>query len=189
MLEIWEYFTYFEFWISFLIKMKSSPKDANLWVFWTKNREKVDSVRKGTREKTAWTVSWVNLMNMLSVPWILWSEYANSAWKLRIVCRKTARSSYICSCSRLAIQTKQFYRCERQVYRDLVPTLRGFARTTSHQYRTPGYIRPFVGPTGFPDFGRGVDKPGWPVAMATLWIDPSKYHLRRRPKESPDFRE
>jgi len=28
------------------------------------------------------------------------------------------------------------------------------SRTTGHQYRTPGYIRPFVGPTGFPDFGR-----------------------------------
>lgn len=53
-----------------------------------------------------------------------------------------------------AIQTKQLHRCERKVYQDLLFVLRGFARTTNHQYRTPGYIRPFVGPTGFPDFGR-----------------------------------
>lgn len=38
--------------------------------------------------------------------------------------------------------------------RTYCPVLREFARTTSYQYRTPGYIRPFVGPTGFPDFGR-----------------------------------
>lgn len=118
---------------------------------------------------------------------ILWFEYANTAWKLRIVCRKTARSSYMFLCG--IADTNKIVAPERQVYQDLLSALRGFARTTSHQYRTPGYIRPFVGPTGFPDFGRGVDKPGWPVAMATLWIDPSKYHLRRRPKESPDFRE
>lgn len=38
--------------------------------------------------------------------------------------------------------------------RTYCPVLREFARTSSYQYRTPGYIRPFVGPTGFPDFGR-----------------------------------
>lgn len=168
--------------------MKSLLRDANLWVFWTKSRAKVDHARKGTRKRTAWTVSWVNLMNMLPVPGFCGSnmQILRENWELYV---GRSRGLLIRSCSGLAIQTKQFHRCERQVYRDLLSALRKFARTTSHQYRTPGYIRPFVGPTGFPDFGRGVDKPGWPVAMATLWIDPSKYHLRRRPKESPDFRE
>lgn len=58
-------------------------------------RAKVDRARKGTRKRTAWTVSWVNLMNMLPVSRILWFEYANIAWKLRIVCKKTTRSSYM----------------------------------------------------------------------------------------------
>lgn len=49
---------------------------------------------------------------------------------------------------------KAAHRCERKVYQDLLFVLRGFARTTNHQYRTLEYIRPFVGPTGFPDFGR-----------------------------------
>lgn len=72
-------------------------------------------------------------------------------WKLYV--GKIAKQ-ILFSRSGLAIQTKQLYRCKRKVYRDLLFVLRGFARTTSHQYRTPEYIRPFVGPTGFPDFGR-----------------------------------
>lgn len=48
--------------------MKSPPGDANLSVSWTKNGAEVDRARNGTRERTAWTVLWVNLMNMLPVP-------------------------------------------------------------------------------------------------------------------------
>lgn len=122
---------------------------------------------------------------------ILWLEYANTVRELRIARRKIARGCLYTSRSSLTAQTHN-----------------GFIGAWGKYTRT--YCPPFAGSFGQPAISSapprvhspirwadrlsrlrpsGVDKPGWPVAMATLWIDPSKYHLRRRPKESPDFRE
>lgn len=72
-------------------------------------------------------------------------------WKLCVE-KSQSRSYFLVRDGRY--KQSSLHRCERKVYQFLLSVLRGFARTTNHQYRTPGYIRPFVGPTGFPDFGR-----------------------------------
>lgn len=93
-------------------------------------------------------------MNILSVPKFCDSnmQILRENWKLYVE-RSQSRSYFLVRDWRYK-QNRSLHRCERKVYRDLLSILRGFARTTNHQYRTPEYIRPFVGPTGFPDFGR-----------------------------------
>lgn len=102
--------------------------------------EKYDHKRKETRKKrTVWTILG-KIHEYITCAEILWFEYANTAWELEIVCRmgdtnKAAPSVWEESIPRLTVRPSR-------------------VRSDNHQYRTPGYIRPFVGPTGFPDFGR-----------------------------------
>lgn len=96
-------------------------------------------------------------MNTLPVPGFCGSnmQMLRENWELRV--GGSRRGLPTCSCSELTIQTTQHLRqYERRKYIGIYcpPFAASLSRTTDHQYRTPGYIRPFVGPTGFPDFGR-----------------------------------
>lgn len=75
--------------------MKSPSGDANLWVFLSKEWSKGWPCKKGNEGKNC-VDSFVGKPHEYVVrARILWHEYANTAWKLRIVSadRKTARSS------------------------------------------------------------------------------------------------
>lgn len=94
---------------SFLTQMKPSPRDANLWIFLNKEWSEDWPCEKGSEgESYAWTVSWVNLMNMLSVPGFCGSnmQILRENWELY----GEPRGLLTCSRPRLAIQIKQFQR-------------------------------------------------------------------------------
>jgi len=63
-------------------------------VFWTKNGAKVDRARNGMREKIAWIVSWVNLMNICCPCQDFVVRICKYCVKIEN-CRKTARFSYM----------------------------------------------------------------------------------------------